>query len=102
VRIRKVEVLFIVVPVVFVCAIVFSAVDDPKEIGPKLHGQIRQCSGGRVKSADARRCIVDFGSHSSLEVDVPFGKAGYPVTVVKMQKSLSGVTYYAASVSGDP
>jgi len=102
VRLRKMEILFIGGPIAIIGAIAFSLADTAKEVGPRLQGQIRQCSGGRTKSMGPRRCIVDLGSRTSIEVDVPYGRAGDPVTIVKIQKSLSGATYYAATISGDP
>jgi hypothetical protein len=99
---RKVEVLFIVVPILLVGALVFSLVDTSREVGPKLRGQIRQCSGGRARGGGPRRCIVDLSSNASIEVDIPYGWRSGPVTIVKMQKSLSGITYYEATISGDP
>jgi hypothetical protein len=100
VRISKVEILFVVVPITAVGAIIFSLADAPKEVGAKLNGQIRQCSGSR--KLGTRRCIVDVDSHTSVEIDASFGRAGIPVTVVKMHKALSGATYYVATTSGDP
>ena len=103
-RLRKIEILFIVGPIAIIGAIVFSMADTAQEVGPRLQGQIRQCSGGRGRAGalGPRRCIVDFNSHSSIEVDIPYGHAGDAVTIVKMQKALSGAAYYAAAISGDP
>lgn len=101
-RARKLELLFFVGRIAIIGAIAFSLADTAKEVGPGLQGQIRQCSGGRGRSGGPRRCIVDVNSHTSIEVDVPYGRAGDPVTIVKMQKALSGAAYYAATISGDP
>jgi hypothetical protein len=101
VRIRKIEVLFVVVPVIFIGALLFSLVDAAKQVGAPLTGQIRKCSGGRGR-AGPRMCIVDLSSHAPIEVDVPFGRIGNHVTIVKMQKSLSGASYYAVKIAADP
>jgi hypothetical protein len=100
VRISKVEVLFVVVPIVAIGAIIFSLADAPKEVGLRLHGQIRQCSGGRGRGGVPRACIVDVNSQA-IEVNIPAGRVGDPVTIVKVHKSLSGATYYATTISGD-
>jgi hypothetical protein len=102
VRLRKMELLFIVGPIAIIGAVAFSMADTAKEVGPRLQGQIRQCSGGRVRRGGPRRCIVDVVSHASVEVDVPYGHAGDPVTIVKMQRTISRAAYYAATISGDP
>jgi hypothetical protein len=74
-------------------------VDASKKVGAKLGGHIRQCSG---RKRGPRSCTVDIDSHTSVEIDSLFGHAGDQVTVVKMQKTISGTTYYVATIAGDP
>jgi hypothetical protein len=99
VRVRRVEVLFVLAPIVLIGALLFSMADTSKKVGAKLGGHIRQCSGRR---RGPRSCTVDIDSHTSVEIDSLFGRAGDHVTVVKMQKTISGTTYYVATIAGDP
>ena len=98
-RVRKVEVLFVLGPIVLIGALLFSMADMSKEVGAKLSGHIRQCSGRR---RGPRSCTVDIDSHTYVEIDSLFGRVGDQVTVVKMQKAISGTTYYVATIAGDP
>jgi hypothetical protein len=99
---RNIEALFVVVPIVALGAFGFSVLDAAKQLGPTLQGQIRQCTGGRGRTGGPRNCTVDLGSDTTIQVDVPYGRAGDLVRVAKMHKSLSGLTYYAAKASGEP
>lgn len=40
-RLRKMEILFIVGPIAIIGAIAFSLAETAKEVGPRLQGQIR-------------------------------------------------------------
>jgi hypothetical protein len=93
----KAELLFITLPLIFVGALLFSLADLPKEIGPTVKGKISRCSGGRGRAGGPRICTVDVDSDTSVQVDVPWGQAGNTVLIVKLQKTLSGSTYYAIS-----
>jgi hypothetical protein len=86
-------------PIVLVGALIFAMANTSKEVGPKLRGHIRQCSGSRRAG---RTCIVDVDSHTSVEIDAPFKRPGDAVTVVKMQKALTGTIYYVAAIAADP
>lgn len=80
VRFTKKEALFIVTPVCILGANVFAMADNPKRVGPKLSGQIRQCPGSRLLRP--RVCVVDVDAKTSIQVDIPFGRAGDRVTIV--------------------
>jgi hypothetical protein len=99
-RFTKMEALFIIVPLGAIGAIVFAMADIPKRVGPNLTGRIRQCpSGRRVRP---RVCTVDLDPKTSIEVDIPYGRAGDSVTIVKVRKAISGATYYVPTIEGEP
>jgi hypothetical protein len=91
--IRKVEALFLSVPIVAIAAIVFSAMNEVVDSGVTLQGKVLSCSPLR-RVFGFRQCTVDIGNSRVIHAKTQRAKPGDVVKVSEMTTKITGTIFY--------
>jgi len=90
---RKVEALFLAIPIVAIVAVVFSAMNEAVDSGATIQGKVLGCSPLR-RSLGWRQCTVDIGNSKVIHAKSQHAKPGDVVTVSKMITKITGTIFY--------
>jgi hypothetical protein len=90
---RKVEALFLVIPIVTIAAIAFSAMNKAVDSGIMLQGKVLGCSPLR-KGLGWRLCTVDIGDSKVIHAKTQRAKPGDVVKVSRMTTQITGTIFY--------
>ena len=112
---RKVEALFLAMPIVTIATIVFSVMNEAVDSGARFQGKVLGCS--RLgKGLGLRQCTIDIGNSKEIHVRTQRAKPGdvvtvlqcysvtvlqcYSVTVSKMITKITGTVFYVIRDQG--
>jgi hypothetical protein len=90
---RKVEALFLAIPIAAIAAIMFSAMNEAVDSGATFQGKVLGCSRlGR--GLGLRLCTVDIGNSKEIHARAQHAKPDDVVTVSKMVTKITGTVFY--------
>jgi hypothetical protein len=101
-RVRKAEFLFLFVIVALLAAIVWSFANSAQQVGPYLHGIIRNCTAPRTRTTVPRQCTVQLSDHTTVVVYDQIHHTDDPVIVAAMKYRLSRRSYYTVVRRDEP
>jgi hypothetical protein len=91
---RKIEALFLAIPIVTIAAIAFSAMNKAVDSGATLQGKVLGCSPPLRRGLGWRLCTVDIGNSKVIHAKTQRAKPGDVVAVSKMITQITGTVFY--------